>query len=283
MKCICLVFFILLAGITRAQHSPYFYKKASADNGITNDIHAQFLKRFRFLPEMPEYAPEQVKKDVNTGEYIQFTSTWNFDMEAYLEHSVKYYYDKYLADPSMKKADWDYTELYSQKDNSAYVNSGKSSVAVGFMVFVVKVDGKEAFSFILLMPKYAMSSITMFSTNLWKVDNTNRYNRDNDSERKPTPDEKYAAMKQKEVAFYPLMYYMRDNGTAGSHAIEFEVYPAKINCEKTTDRSNELMCKGRFNFLISQAEIDEMKKAGGPKLIPNMKVYTERGDGFFRF
>jgi len=128
-----------------------------------------------------------------------------------------------------------------------------------------------------------MSSITMFSTNLWKVDNTNRYNRDNDSERKPTPDEKYAAMKQKEVAFYPLMYYMRDNGTAGSHAIEFEVYPAKINCEKTTDRSNELMCKGRFNFLISQAEIDEMKKAGGPKLIPNMKVYTERGDGFFRF
>ncbi|HYG51308.1 MAG TPA: hypothetical protein VD905_10420, partial [Flavobacteriales bacterium] len=65
--------------------------------------------------------------------------------------------------------------------------------------------------------------------------------------------------------YFPLMYYLRDNGTPGSHKIEIEVYPCPLNAKTTADHSGELICKGEFTLTLIEEDIKEMKEAGGPK------------------
>jgi hypothetical protein len=287
MKIFLILFFGINGLFAFSQYSPYFYRNPSSmSQGITDDIHAYYLKRFFFRPYTDDDRDEKNAKNVikkKEHEFVEFNANGNIYFTAYTEQPLQYYYDKYLGDPKKVKADWDYTPNMDAKDYTYYANhpnmEDKSSKVLGAYVFVIKVDGNRAAAFYHLLAKTDFCWRTQFTDNIWGADLSKIYDKKRDEYRERTPKEKYETMSRSDY-YYPLMYYMRDNGTPGSHKIELEVYPASLNAKTTADHSTELVCKGEFILTLSQKDLQELKEAGGPKNEEEVNT-TSTAQGYF--
>lgn len=254
----------------QAQLSPYYYT-VFPDQGITSILHLRHLHKCFFYVD--QTGPKEI---IQKADGKSFQGDWNFSQTTYFDHALKFYYDKYLNDPSKNKSDWDYTELFKQKDHTRDIGSNESSVVVGNLVYVVKVNGKEAFSFILSMTKHVMSYTTVFDNMIWDT-----------REFRPPPKNNNKNVIKSEYnpkrTFFPLMYYMREYGMVGNNKVEFKVYPGKVNCKAVSDRSDEIMASGEFTLVLTDDILKELKAECKTKLETEMQVYTLTGEGFAKF
>ncbi|HLP10629.1 MAG TPA: hypothetical protein VK177_01790 [Flavobacteriales bacterium] len=277
---------VLAALEASAQHSPYFYRAANPEVSIEGNLHAHYLNRFFFRPYDEDDRDEKLAKNVVSKnaahEFTEFNVNGRIYFTAYLENPLKFYYDRYLADPKRKKADWDYTPNWDEKDLTYYASHpgfDQTSKVLGAFVYVVKVDGVKAGAFYFVMAKTDFSKRLDFTNLIWAVDTDVRWG-DDDQKREPNAKEKYAAMADKDE-YYPLYYYMRDNAKPGKHKVEVEIYPCSLLAKTTADHSGELVCKGEFSLIVTEKDIKEMKEAGGPKNQEEVTMYRHPKTGFF--
>jgi hypothetical protein len=245
-----LVSLLLLCQFSNAQHSPYYYEKKTSDYGITDEVHAQFVNRVRFFQEEGDGISNVIKKS-QSGECLEFRPIGQIEYTAYFEHALQYYYDQLLSDPSRKKEDWDYHKYFDDK----YVTP------VGWLVFLIKVDGIEAGSWILQMNEAEMTEHTFVNCdNIWRGP-TDNY-------------EKMEDIYKDMIGYFPLMTYLRDIAKAGgSYKVEVEVYAGKMNCKSEKDRADKPMCKGEFKLTFNSEEAKALAGAGGPKKSSHDQVY----------
>ncbi|HWY34109.1 MAG TPA: hypothetical protein VNX68_05645, partial [Nitrosopumilaceae archaeon] len=270
--------------------SPYFYKRTIPDQGITSDEHGRNIQRFIFKSDGSRNSSPNILKKNEYNEVQEFSTNGDIQFYGYLEHSLLYYYYQYYQDPKKNKKEWDFRDAYKSDDYSSSNGISKQTTPVGYMVLVMKVDGKEATSLIVLVPKNSFSKKTVFSSKLWDGNSNPMKEGDtygtfdkasgktvvNTVDKKDIPKEKIGRMANEEY-FFPLYYYMKDHAKAGNHKIEIELYPAFVGCKKTSERSNELICKGEFILTLTQQDCDDMKEVGGPSCSPDVRVYCENG------
>ncbi|HEY6161977.1 MAG TPA: hypothetical protein VI112_12160 [Bacteroidia bacterium] len=245
----CFISLLLTLQFSYAQHSPYYYEKKSDDYGITDEVHAQFVNRVRFIQEESDGVNAVIKKN-DKGECLEFRPIGQIEYTAYFEHSLQYYYDQFLKDPSQKKEDWDYHKLLDDKYKTP----------VGWLVFIIKVDGNEAGSWILQMNEDEMTQHTFVNCdNIWRGP-TDNY-------------EKLDDIYKDVIGYFSLMTYLRDMVKPGSYKVEVEVYPGKMNCKSENDRSGKPICKGEFRLTFNSEEAKALAGAGGPRKPSHDEVY----------
>lgn len=233
-----------------------------AEREVTSDVHAKFLKRVQFKPASRE-DEENVLKTNDEGEVLEFRPWGQIERHVYLEHSLKYYYDKYLKDPAKKKADWDYHEAEKQQEKT------RNSVVFGCLVVLIKVNGKEITSQIYMRDKFQFEATSVNLDNIWY---------------RPTwKSDGNAYAKQAAGNYFPLLIYLRDQAKPGRYKVEMEVYPGTMECSKGTERSDEIIAKGEFTLVINPEEAKEISECGGVKKVPTDIRYVTLLQGTFEY
>jgi len=209
-----------------------------------------------FKPDEDDEEKSNVLKRDDNGNFVEFKPFGQIEQHIYLEHSIKYYYDQYLKDPSKKKTDWDYNQYYKEKEE----------VVFAWLVILIKVNGTVISSRILMQDKHQFETTHINFGNIWYRPSW-----------APKEGKKMYEEQAKEN-FFPLLRYLRDSGKPGKYKVEVEVYPGKLECKSDTERSDELICKGEFTLAVSADEAKEISQCGGPKDIPkNNRYYIYMG------